>query len=219
MILHWAIDLRCQELPEVSRNKSTACAEACPTRLWALAGVRGFAFHTAVGRSKDHQSTWWAAWSSVHRSGGHTEPGQASSGPGDTADICIYSPWALTAHWGGTLVKWWNSPRISEPFFSINPVGDPAKSHHNIRAVNVKGKQCSTLLNHYIRAWCCEKLKLHILTARRTVGQFQQQAIYNSVYAPRGYVWIQKYVKPLTQHIATGVRLKWPHQTKKRQRQ
>lgn len=139
MILHWAIDLRCQELPEVSRNKSTACAEACPTRLWALAGGqrRGFAFHTAVGRSKDHQSTWWAAWSSVHRSGGHTEPGQASSGPGDTADICIYSPWALTAHWGGTLVKWWNSPRIFEPFFSINPVGDPAKSHRNIRGVNV----------------------------------------------------------------------------------
>lgn len=136
--LEGLIDLACQDLPEVSRDKSTACAEACPTRLWALARVEGFAFHAAVGRSKDHRSTWWAAWSSVHRSGGHTEPGQASSGPGDTADICIYSPWALTAHWGGTLVTWWHSPRISEPFFSINLVGDPAEWQHRVRAAHRK---------------------------------------------------------------------------------
>lgn len=136
MILHWVTDLGCQDLPEVSRDKSTACAEACPTRLRALAQVEGFAFHTAAGWSEDHQSTWWAAWSSGHRSGGHTEPGQASSGPGDTADICIYSPWALTALWGGTLVRWWHSPRISEPFFSINLVGDPAKWQNYIRAAH-----------------------------------------------------------------------------------
>lgn len=103
------------------------------------AGGRGLhGFHTAVGRSEDHRSTWWAAWSSEHRSGGRTEPGQASSGPGDIADICTYSPWALRAHWGGTLVRWRHSPRISEPFFSINLTGDPAKWRHHVRAAHQK---------------------------------------------------------------------------------
>lgn len=158
MILHRVTDLGCQDLREVSRDKSTARAEACPTRLWALARVEGFAFHTgsAGGRSEERRSTWWAAWSSEHRSGGRTEPGQASSGPGDTADICIYSPWALRAHWGGSLVTWRHSPRRSEPFFSINLVGEPAKWQHLVRANPVENR----LALHY---WNSNK---HIVTSR-----------------------------------------------------
>lgn len=87
------------------------------------------------GWSDDLRCTWSAVWSSVHRSDVHTGPGQAVSAPGDTADICIYSPWALRAHWGGTLVKSWGSPTRFGPFFSINLVLYPVNEHH-MTAVN-----------------------------------------------------------------------------------
>lgn len=63
--------------------------------------------------------TWWAVWSSGHRSGGHTVLVQASWEPGDIADICIYFPWAPTAHWGESLVGSLCSPTRCGPFLSI----------------------------------------------------------------------------------------------------
>lgn len=103
-----------KEFPEMSRNVNAACAEACPISEWA-SGRGEVCIAWGCWWSEDLQSTWSAPWSSGRRSGGRTEPGQASSAPGDTADICTYSPWAPTTRWGEFLAKMRSSPAKSEP--------------------------------------------------------------------------------------------------------
>lgn len=113
----------------MSRNENTMCAERSPISGWA-SGKKEFCIAWGCRWSEDLHSTWWALWSSTRRIGDRTEPGQASSAPGDTADICIYSPWAPRARWGEFPVKTRSCPVKFEPFFSINLLGVTVEEHN-----------------------------------------------------------------------------------------